>query len=189
MLVITILTLISLALNIFGFWKKKIALNVTASVMCLFAAVLATVLIDQAGGRSGAAYIYYVNGVRMSSGFASVSGNFMVAFAVFAILLILSLGLGAIVGRSLRNNSEGKRPSRLLLAFSVIFFILGFILLGTCIPMFFDTIDESFITMQVVFTVAGVFLFLAGVFGIINHIKLKARYKRATETAVTDKDG
>ena len=180
MLVITVITLISLALNIIGFWKKKIALNVTASVLCLISAFLAAVLIDESAGKSGAAYIYYVNGVRMSSGFASVSENFMVAFAVFAVLMILSLGLGALFGKSLRNNSEGKRPSRLLLVFSIIFFIIGFILLGTFIPMFFDEIDESFITMQIIFTIAGVFLFFTGVFGIINHIKLKVRYKKAT---------
>lgn len=181
MLVISILTVTGLILNISGFWKKKAALNVVASVLCIIASIFATILIDDAAGKNGAAYIYYVNGVRMSDGFASVSDNFMVAFALFAVLMILTMGLGAMVGVSLRNNSEGKRPSRLLLAFSIIFFILGFILLGTFIPMFFDTIDESFITMQIMLTVAGVIVFFTGLFGIIKHIKLNRKYKRRME--------
>ena len=178
MAVILILAVAALILDIFGFWKRKIAVNAIASVICLIASLIATVLIDNAAGKNGTAYIYYVNGVRMSEGFASVSENFMVAFAVFAILMALTLGLGAMVGVSLRNNSEGKRPSRLLLVLSIIFFILGVILLGTFIPMFFDTIDESFITAQIMFTIAGVIVFFTGIFGIIKHIKLKSAYKR-----------
>ncbi len=178
MAIILILAVVSLILNIFGFWKRKIAVNAIASVICIIASLIAAVLIDNAAGKNGAVYIYYVNGVKMSDGFASVSDNLMVAFAIFAILMLLTLALGATVGVSLRNNFEGKRPSRLLLVLSIIFFILGVILLGTFIPMFFDTLDESFITVQIMFTIAGVIVFFTGIFGIIKHIKLKHAYKK-----------
>ena len=51
MAVILILAVAALILDIFGFWKRKIAVNAIASVICLIASLIAAVLIDNAAGK------------------------------------------------------------------------------------------------------------------------------------------
>ncbi len=172
-----ILILACLILNIIGYRKDLKALNAISVAAGLVGAAIGTILIDKTTSSTAGKYVYYVNGVKMSEGFLSVSHNFMTFFALAAITILVSLGLGYLIGVRLRKNDLQGKPSVFLFILSILAFVFGFSLLGSCITGFIY-VYESFLTMNIIFTFVGAFLFTIGTVGIIRFIRGRHRYKK-----------
>ncbi len=172
-----ILILACLILNIIGFRKGQRVLNVISVAAGLIGAVIATIMIDKTTSATAGKYVYYVNGVRMAEGYAAVTENFMTFFALAMVTMLFSFGLGYLIGIKLRKNDLQGKPSVFLFILSILAFVIGFSLLGSCITGFIY-VDESFITMNIIFTIVGTVLFTLGIVGIIRFIKGKRRLRR-----------
>lgn len=154
------------------YWRiEKDAFVIAAVVVGIAATIVAMVATFTSDSSSGA-YIHYVNGVRVSSGFMNASSFFPMLLIFGGISIGLTSGIGYFIGHK-RDSFEKQQPKVWKLILSIIGLQFGGTLLLTGIAQISDIKALDFRNFLVI--ALGIAILGLSIWGIIGFIIKKKR--------------
>jgi hypothetical protein len=168
-----VLTLIAAIFHAISY-RKTDDMNPKAMLLSLAAAILAAIAFFTIGGGESATggYIYYVNGIRVSSGVMSVGINIFLSFMAFVVSHFASVGIGYLFGHVLEAKERAKpKVWVLILSILAIPFGSGFFKSISLLP------DLS-ATNRLLVLGLGTITWGLGIWGIVSYIVKKKRANR-----------
>ena len=145
-----------------GYSLIGITLSIIATIIIVI--ILCTKDSNAVGG-----YAYYVNGIKVSSGFSIFTENFALTLIMGVVNIFIPIGIGSIIGKKLPKRFIG---SKLSLVMFIILLILGIMFIYAGVTGLIHTSNKLLIS-NIVSIVFGVAVSLLSVFGIIKYKKEK----------------
>jgi hypothetical protein len=165
-----ILTLIAVVLQVVSY-RKHDEMNSIGVIANVLAAIVATIAFIIGGSNDSVSggYIYYVNGVKMESGFMTVGATIVLAIISFGTSFGASMGLGYLIGHK-RDAEEKAKPKVWVLILSILAIPFG--------SGFFRSISllpDLSVTGRLLVLGLGAITWGLGILGIVSYIIKKKR--------------